>query len=117
MQPDSYDIALLKAYGRLFSGDENLRIRAVDKVRVLDEENINEANFERDGDIKRIKYNLALWKTDNSNEIITEQKSDSSNMVEIRDGYITHLELNDPLDGGQYYYGSYLKMDFMDFVE
>lgn len=117
MQPDSYDIALLKVYGRLFSGDENLRIRAVDKVRVLDEENINEANFERDGDIKRIKYNLALWKTDNSNEIITEQKSDSSNMVEIRDGYITHLELNDPFDGGQYYYGSYLKMDFMDFVE
>lgn len=117
MQPDSYDIALLKVYGRLFSGDENLRIRAVDKVRVLDEENINEASFERDGDIKRIKYNLALWKTDNSNEIITEQKSDSSNMVEIRDGYITHLELNDPFDGGQYYYGSYLKMDFMDFVE
>lgn len=74
-------------------------IRAVDKVRVLDKENINEANFERDGDIKRIKYNLALWKTDNSNEIITEQKSDSSNMVEIRDGYITHLELNDPIDG------------------
>ena len=117
MQPDSYDIALLKVYGRLFNGDENLRIRAVDKVRVLDKENINEANFERDGDIKRIKYNLALWKTDNSNEIITEQKSDSSNMVEIRDGYITHLELNDPIDGGQYYYGSYLKMDFIDFVE
>ena len=67
MQPDSYDIALLKACGILFNGDENLRIRAVDKVRVLDEENINEANFERDGDIKRIKYNLALWKTDNSN--------------------------------------------------
>ena len=55
MQPDSYDIALLKVYGRLFSGDENLRIRAVDKARVLDEENINEASFERDGDIKRIK--------------------------------------------------------------
>lgn len=117
MQPDSYDIALMKVYGRLFNGDENLRIRAVDKVRVLDKENINEANFERDGDVKRIKYNLALWKTDDSNEIITEQKSDSSNMVEIRDGYITHLELNDPIDGGQYYYGSYLKMDFIDFVE
>lgn len=117
MQPDSYDIALMKVYGRLFNGDENLRFRAVDKVRVLDKENINEANFERDGDIKRIKYNLALWKTDDSNEIITQQKSDSSNMVEIRDGYITHLELNDPIDGGQYYYGSYLKMDFIDFVE
>lgn len=117
MQPDSYDIALMKVYGRLFNGDENLRFRAVDKVRVLDKENINEANFERDGDIKRIKYNLALWKTDDSNEITTEQKSDSSNTVEIRDGYITHLELNDPIDGGQYYYGSYLKMDFIDFVE
>lgn len=117
MQPDSYDIALMKVYGRLFNGDENLRFRAVDKVRVLDKENINEANFERDGDIKRIKYNLALWKTDDSNEIITQQKSDSSNTVEIRDGYIIHLELNDPIDGGQYYYGSYLKMDFMDFVE
>lgn len=116
-KPDTYNAACLRAAGRLEHNDENFRIEALDKVRILDKENINEANFEKDGDVKRIKYNLALWKTDNSNEIITQQKSDSSSTIEIRDGYLTHLEVNEPIDDGKKYYGSYLKMDFIDFVE
>ena len=70
MQPDSYDIALLKVYGRLFSGDENLRIRAVDKVRVLDEENIkkfDEIKLENQERVKNANTKKKMAKMINDN--------------------------------------------------
>lgn len=118
LRVDAYDFETLKVYSELDNKPADFRLNIVNKLQKIDEKNMNGVSFKKEGDIKILEYNMALWRKLESGEVEIKEKSDYKCEMKIKNGYLISLEHYTPYnsDDGDMVYGI-SKMEFVDFVK
>jgi len=118
LRVDAYDFEALKVYSELENKPSDFRLNIVNKLQKIDEKNMNEVSFKKEGDIKTLMYNMAMWKKLENGEVEITEKSDYKCEMKIQNGYLISLEHYTPYnsDDGDMVYGI-SKMEFVDFVK